>query len=155
MTPELPIDEGRRGTSVGCAGAWMKYRNALCLRNLSRGRGVGFFEAGNFHPDFILWLLVGDRQQVMFVDPKGIRQVGVDDPKVHFYKTVKEIEARLGEPNIALNSFLISKTPSHEMEKQWGIDKTAMLKRNILFQKEDKELYVRTMLQGVGESPTQ
>ena len=125
------------------------------LRNLSRGRGVGFFEAGNFHPDFILWLLVGDRQQVMFVDPKGIRQVGVDDPKVHFYKTVKEIEARLGEPNIALDSFLISKTPSHEMEKQWGIDKTAMLKRNILFQKEDKESYVRTMLQGAGGTPTQ
>lgn len=27
------------------------------LCNLSRGRGVGFFEAGNFHPDFILWSL--------------------------------------------------------------------------------------------------
>ena len=27
------------------------------LRNLSKGRGVGFFEAGNFHPDFIVWLL--------------------------------------------------------------------------------------------------
>jgi len=29
------------------------------LRNMSRGKGVGFFEAGNFHPDFILWLLTG------------------------------------------------------------------------------------------------
>src|SRR5690606_32243511 len=26
------------------------------LRNLSKGKGIGFFEAGNFHPDFILWL---------------------------------------------------------------------------------------------------
>ncbi len=33
------------------------------LRNLSKGRGVGFFEAGNFHPDFILWLLGGDRSR--------------------------------------------------------------------------------------------
>ena len=44
------------------------------LRNLSKGRGVGFFEAGNFHPDFILWLLAGLQQQVIFVDPKGIRE---------------------------------------------------------------------------------
>ena len=86
---------------------------------------------------------------------KGIRQVGVDDPKVRFYKTVKEIEERLGEPNVALDSFLISNTPSHEMRNLWGIGKTAMLERNILFQKEDKESYVRTMLQGIGESPTQ
>ena len=124
------------------------------LRNLSKGRGVGFFEAGNFHPDFILWLLAGDRQQVMFVDPKGIRQVPVDDPKVRFHETVKEIEERLGEPNIALESFLISNTPSHEMKKLWRIDKSAMLERHILFQKEDKGSYVRTMLQGVCDSRT-
>ena len=24
-------------------------------------RGIGFFEAGNFYPDFILWLLVGKK----------------------------------------------------------------------------------------------
>ena len=29
------------------------------LRNMSIGRGIGFFGAGNFHPDFILWLLTG------------------------------------------------------------------------------------------------
>src|SRR5208283_4350032 len=46
------------------------------LRNLSKGRGVGFFEAGNFHPDFIVWLLTEDRQHVVFVDPKGIRNIG-------------------------------------------------------------------------------
>ena len=34
-------------------------RELYLLRNLSKGRGVGFFEAGNFHPDFILWLLAG------------------------------------------------------------------------------------------------
>ena len=51
------------------------------LRNLSRGRGVGFFEAGNFHPDFILWLLEEGQQRVVFVDPKGIRNLGPSDPK--------------------------------------------------------------------------
>lgn len=46
------------------------------LRNLSKGRGIGFFEAGNFHPDFILWLISGGRQLIAFVDPKGIRNIG-------------------------------------------------------------------------------
>ena len=27
------------------------------LRNRSRARGLGFFEAGNFYPDFILWVV--------------------------------------------------------------------------------------------------
>ena len=39
------------------------------LRNRSRGRGLGFFEGGNFYPDFILWLLDGSRQGIVFVDP--------------------------------------------------------------------------------------
>ena len=50
---------------------FFKTRELYLLRNLSRGRGVGFFEAGSFHPDFILWLLEADRQDVIFVDPKG------------------------------------------------------------------------------------
>lgn len=29
------------------------------LRNQSRGKGIGFFEAGNFYPDFLLWKVQG------------------------------------------------------------------------------------------------
>jgi len=65
------------------------------LRNLSKGRGVGFFEAGNFHPDFILWLISGGRQFIAFVDPKGIRNIGFNDPKIQFFQTIKDIEQRL------------------------------------------------------------
>jgi hypothetical protein len=46
-------------------------RELYLLRNMSRGQGIGFFEAGNFYPDFILWLLDGGKQYVTFVDPKG------------------------------------------------------------------------------------
>ncbi|EMI18477.1 type III restriction protein res subunit, partial [Rhodopirellula maiorica SM1] len=42
------------------------------LRNRSRGRGVGFFEAQNFFPDFILWLLVDGKQYVTFIEPHGL-----------------------------------------------------------------------------------
>ncbi|GEM82200.1 DEAD/DEAH box helicase family protein [Meiothermus hypogaeus] len=121
-------------------------RQLYLLRNLSRGRGIGFFEAGNFHPDFIIWQLEGGRQRVTFVDPKGIRNVGLHDPKIGFYKTIKEIEKRLGDPKVVLESFIVSNTPSHVMEKQWGIDKNEMTKRHILFQDEDKDTYIETVL---------
>jgi Type III restriction enzyme, res subunit len=91
------------------------------LRNLSKGRGVGFFEAGNFHPDFILWLLVTDRQFIAFVDPKGIR-------------------------NIGFSSFIISNTPSHQMRLLWTVEKPTMKLQNILFQEEDKASYVGEMM---------
>ena len=72
------------------------------LRNLSKGRGVGFFEAGNFHPDFIFWLILDDRQYIAFVDPKGIRNLGFSDPKIQFFQTIKDIERRLGDPSVSV-----------------------------------------------------
>ena len=128
-------------------GGFFKGKELYLLRNLSKGRGVGFFEAGNFHPDFILWLLIGDRQHVMFVDPKGIRNLGATDPKIQFYETIKEIELRLGDPKVVLDSFIVSNTPSHEMKKLWGLDKPTMQQRHIVFQEEDKDSYVRAMLE--------
>jgi len=119
------------------------------LRNLSKGKGVGFFEAGNFHPDFILWLLVDGKQYVTFVDPKGIHNLGVADPKIQFYAAIKEIEIRLGNPSIILNSFIISNTPSHSVVKQWSILKEDLLSKNILFQEEDEETYIESMLKKV------
>jgi len=119
------------------------------LRNLSKGRGVGFFEAGNFHPDFILWLLTDDRQHVVFIDPKGIRNIGKDDPKVRFYKTIKEIEQRLGDPDVVLDAFLVSNTPSHEMSRLWGVSKAEMQGWHILFGEEDRPDYLREMIQRV------
>ena len=128
--------------------SFFKTRELYLLRNLSRGRGVGFFEAGNFHPDFILWLLAGDRQNVIFVDPKGIRNLGPSDPKIQFYRTIKEIEQRLGDPAVRLQSFIVSNTPSTTMRMLWRMEKSEMQMRNILFQKEDKDSYVKTMLKG-------
>lgn len=92
------------------------------LRNQSKGKGIGFFEADNFHPDFILWLLVGKTQYVTFVDPKGLRNLEAwDDPKILFSQKVKEIEQRLGDKAMVLNSFLVSSTAFDEVN--WRGDK--------------------------------
>jgi hypothetical protein len=120
-------------------------RELYLLRNLSKGKGIGFFEAGNFHPDFILWLVAGGKQQVIFVDPKGIRNLGPTDPKIQFHETIKEIEARLGDPDVRLESYIVSNTPSVTMRLLWNMEKAEMQKRNVLFQ-EDKDSYVGMML---------
>lgn len=126
--------------------SYFKGKELYLLRNLSKGRGVGFFEAGNFHPDFIVWLLIGDRQHVVFVDPKGIRNIGWTDPKIEFYKTIKDIEIRLGDPKVILDSFIVSNTPSPTMHMLWDKKKFEMQERHILFQEEDKDTYVRMLL---------
>jgi catechol 2,3-dioxygenase-like lactoylglutathione lyase family enzyme len=127
--------------------AYFAKRELYLLRNMSKGRGVGFFEAGNFHPDFIVWQLTDGHQRVAFVDPKGIRNVGLQDPKISFFETVKEIENRLGDRGVVLDSFIVSNTPSHVMCKQWSIEKSEMAKRHIVFQDEDKDSYVGAILQ--------
>ena len=112
------------------------------LRNMSRGKGVGFFDAGNFYPDFILWLLRGDKQHINFVDPKGIQHLSShNDPKVEFHKTIKEIEREMGDENVHLNAFIISVTPSSAMSKKWTDWKLDdYLARNILFQQKGNHM---------------
>jgi hypothetical protein len=91
--------------------AWMDGRNLFVLRNLSRGRGIGFFEGNNFYPDFMLWIVEPDgRQYLTFVDPKGLTHLGKDDPKISFHRAIRDIEARLGSDNLVLNSFILSNT---------------------------------------------
>ena len=121
-------------------------RELYLLRNLSKGRGVGFFEAGNFHPDFILWLLEDGKQRVIFVDPKGIRNLGPTDPKIQFHETIKEIELRLGDSMVSLESFIVSNTPSATMKMMWNMNKSEMSRRHIVFQEEDRGTYISSML---------
>jgi len=120
------------------------------LRNMTRGRGIGFFEAGNFYPDFILWLLAGEKQFVNFIDPKGLRNLkGLDDPKIAFHKTIKTIEEDLRnqDPAVTLNSFIISTTPFHNIS--WWRDQMTredFEQCNVLFQEEDREQYIEKLL---------
>lgn len=128
---------------------YLSGKEMYLLRNLSKGKGVGFFEAGNFHPDFILWLLIDGKQYVTFLDPKGIRNIGLNDPKVQFYQTVKDIEKRLGNTAVVLNSFIISNTPSHETSNLWSVSKSDIQSRNVVFQEEDKDTYIQSILEKV------
>jgi hypothetical protein len=127
---------------------FFREKELYLLRNQSRGRGVGFFEAGNFYPDFILWLVDGQRQHVTFVDPKGISHLkGPDDPKISFYRRIKDLEARLGDTNVVLNSFILSNTPHHQVS-WWdgGMTLADFESRHVLFTNPDRNIYIGKML---------
>jgi hypothetical protein len=83
---------------------------------------------------------------IIFVDPKGIRNVGITDPKIQFYKEIKKIEERLGDPNTHLHSFIVSATPSYSMRLLWGVEKSQMNDWHIVFQEEDQSSYVHEIL---------
>lgn len=120
------------------------------LRNPSRGKGIGFFEAGGFYPDFILWLIRDGRQWVTFVDPKGIRNLdGKDDPKIRFSATIKDLQHRLDNDKVVLNSFIVSVTPYLEIGARFGMDKEGFHGRNVLFQFDDRGSYVEQLFQKI------
>jgi hypothetical protein len=112
-------------------------KDLYLLRNLGRGRGIGFFQAHNFYPDFIMWVVEGKNQHITFIDPHGIRlsEEGFNNPKIQFYKEIKTLEAQIGDKDVVLNSFIISVTP-YEQLNFWGdkIDKTEFEKHNVVFQ---------------------
>ena len=98
-------------------------KSLYLLRNKSRV-GMGFFEAGNFYPDYILWIDTPETQYISFIDPKGLMHIRPDDPKIEFYKTIKDLETRLSPTadgkRIVLNSFIMSGTRSLDLCMWWS-----------------------------------
>lgn len=127
--------------------AFFKNKELYLLRNQSRGSGIGFFEAGNFYPDFILWVLMDGKQYINFIDPKGLRNIdGINDPKIRFYKTIKELEIRLADPNVTLNSFILTTTSLPEVS-WWneGMTKEQFEQHHVFFMTEDRKNYINKL----------
>lgn len=117
------------------------------LRNLSRGQGVGFFEASNFHPDFILWTLHQGKQYVTFIEPHGILHEDQDSEKVRFAKRIKCIEKRIADPTVILNSFILSWTKYAELPWRTHFEKETLAnEKHILFMKDGKN-YISTLFE--------
>jgi hypothetical protein len=119
------------------------------LRNQSRGKGISFFEEGNFYPDFICWVVDGDHQQILFLDPHGLgRAHGFNYPKIHFHKTIKKIEReRLKDPKVTLDSWILS--PTHRNDLTWtdAPGPKAFLDHHVVFMKDDPEAYCGQIFQ--------
>lgn len=126
----------------------LKDKQLYLLRNKSR-KGMGFFEGNNFYPDFILWIVDGEKQYVSFIDPKGLRNTqGLNDPKITLSERIKsETQTKLNDPNIELNSFIISNTPYEQLTHWKGMESMADFNdKHIYFQNEQREYYVGRLI---------
>ena len=105
---------------------------------------VGFFEEGNFYPDFIMWIIDYEKEYITFIYPKGMRNVGLDSSKVMLYKKIKEYEKLLNTNNtekpVILNSFILSVTSIDELAMLFNdITKEKCEDRNVFFLKEEED----------------
>ncbi len=127
-------------------------RSLYLLRNAdTKAKGLGFALAGNFYPDFLLWLVddATGEQCLNFIDPKGIRQMNLTDPKLGLYKEVKVLQEKLGDPKLTLNAFILSGTDFGDLlnvtYKQEELED-----RNVLFMNEGGSVYLRKMFERTG-----
>jgi hypothetical protein len=99
-------------------------RKIYLLRNQSRGKGIGFFDAIKYYPDFILWILDDEKQKIVFIDPKGLRNLrpnNFDNPKIQLFEYLRSnIESRLNNPNISLDSYIITVSSYDEISLGFG-----------------------------------
>ncbi len=124
---------------------FFKDRELYLLRNMSkaghrllRGRQL----LPRLHP-----LAAGRQEAVRHLRrPEGPAQLdeGSSNPKIQFYQTIKEIEARLADPIVILNSFIVSTTPVPG-RPMWGegMTKAELEKCHVLFQKDDPDYVQR------------
>jgi len=122
-------------------------RSLYLLRNAdTKAKGLGFALAGNFYPDFLLWLVDDEtgEQWLNFIDPKGIRQMNLHDPKLGLYKEVKVLEAKLADPKLTLNAFIISGTSFADLLNV-SVKKSDLEQRNVLFMEDGGATYLKKM----------
>jgi hypothetical protein len=109
------------------------------MRNAdSKNKGLGFATASNFYPDFLLWIVDDKRehQWLTFVDPKGIRNISLNHPKLQLHRELQEIGRRLGDTNLTLNSFILSSTSIDDLLNT-SMSKDELSERHVILMSDD------------------
>jgi len=113
-------------------------KDLYLMRNASnKSRGIGFAQAGNFYPDFLMWLVdkTTGTQYLTFVDPKGLRNSRETDAKLNFYKEIKTLQKTIRDETgtqIVLNSVILSATAFEDLLGT-SLGKNELEERNIFF----------------------
>lgn len=131
---------------------YLENYNVFLLRNLSR-EGIGFFVSSGFYPDFIIWIKNGDKQYMIFIDPKGIRNLGnFNDDKIQFCVSyIKDINRQINERlrsrgekvSLLLDAFILSVSSYNDIKDTFGEGnhtKEEFEKHNIIFQEDTNYL---------------
>lgn len=106
-------------------GGLLATREIFLLRNLSRGKGIGFFKTQGFYPDFILWIRDGEAQRIVFIEPHGMLRAGayMYDDRARLHESLPELAramgTRTGLKNVALDSYIVSATPYEDLRTKY------------------------------------
>ncbi len=126
-------------------------RSLYLLRNADREeKGLGFARAGNFYPDFLLWLIdeATGQQWLSLVDPKGLRNIDLNDPKMGLHKEIKVLEKELGDNDLTLNAFVLSPTLFTDLLNVGStLTEVDLEDRNVIFMKQNDTSYLKTLFQ--------
>lgn len=136
-------------------------REVYLLRNQAV-TGLGFFQASNFFPDFLLWTQDGEKQHLAFVDPKGLHHYDPADPKVQFAtRDVPRLQQIIASQSseLTLHAFILSNTPFASLGWSGGagrmMSKQEIEAMGVLFQADDATTYVGTLMTRIMKGPTE
>ncbi len=133
ITP-VPLNDGEAGfvkclkdVVENCNADFLRGKEMYLMRNMSRSKGISFFEDYTFYPDFILWVKDSNRQDILFIDPKGLAYFNsITTSKVGLHKKIKKVEEKIKKknPKLFLHSYIWSNTQPRNM----GTDKSMSVK---------------------------
>ena len=126
-------------------------KSLYLLRNAdTKSKGLGFATAGNFYPDFLLWLVDDEsgKQWLSLIDPKGIRNLNLDDAKFGLYKEIKELEKKLSDDNLSLSAFIVSETRFVDLINV-SEPKDKLEERNVLFLEDTGSIYLEKLFKRI------
>ncbi len=121
----VPLDENEKRVVdhlewlAGCGDPCLGGRELYLIRNLTRGRGVSFFDDFGYYPDFIVWLKDDALQHLLFLDPKGLSRFGRRErEKVRLHHEISEVEDRVRgfDPQLRLRAYVLSVTPAAQID---------------------------------------
>ena len=97
-------------------------KQIFLLRNQSRGKGIGFYENEGFYPDFILWILEGAKQRIVFIEPHGMIHDAINEhnDKITLFKRLRDLShKRFRGEHVQLDAFMISRTTLTNIQRRY------------------------------------
>ena len=132
---------------TGKLSEWTQGKDIYLLRNASnKSKGLGFALAGNFYPDFLLWLVDSQtgEQWLSFIDPKGIRNMDLDHAKFGLHQEVQSLAKELNIRQPQLSAFILSITKQQDLINANHLKMSDFTERHILFI-DSHQVYLKQM----------
>ena len=126
---------------------WTQGKDLYLLRNAAnKSKGLGFALAGNFYPDFLLWLVDNQtgKQWLSLIDPKGIRNMDLDNAKFGLHDELQKLASELKIETPILSAFILSITKQADLLNVGHLTTQDFADKHILFM-DSNQVYLKQM----------